>query len=54
MIYSLRFQVTDLGSAESRLNKSSVRTTRVRGELIGTDAEDNPGAPVFFGGGDRA
>ncbi|MFC8097742.1 VOC family protein [Streptomyces sp. NPDC057363] len=48
MIYSLRFKVRDLGSAESWLNKNAVRTTRVRDELIVTDVEDTFGAPIFF------
>jgi catechol 2,3-dioxygenase-like lactoylglutathione lyase family enzyme len=49
MIYSLRFKVKDLDSAESWLNKNAVRTTRLRGELLVTEVEDTFGAPIFFG-----
>jgi hypothetical protein len=48
MIYSLRFKVTDLDSAESWLNKNAVRTRRLSGELLVTDVEDTFGAPIFF------
>ncbi|MEW2622488.1 VOC family protein [Streptomyces sp. NPDC048106] len=48
MIYSLRFRVRDLDSAESWLNKNAVRTTRVRPELFVTEVEDTFGAPMFF------
>ncbi|MEV6162542.1 VOC family protein [Streptomyces sp. NPDC052052] len=48
MIYSLRFKVTDIDSAESWLHKNAVRTTRVRAELVVTDVEDTFGAPIFF------
>lgn len=49
MIYGLRFEISDVGSAESWLNKNGVRTTRPRDGLIVTDPEDSLGAPIFFG-----
>ncbi|MEV0972422.1 VOC family protein [Microtetraspora glauca] len=48
MIYSLRFKVADLDSAEIWLNKNNVRTTRISEQLIVTDVEDTFGAPIFF------
>lgn len=48
MIYSLRFRVTDVDSAEGWLNKKGVRTRRPRAELIVTEPEDTFGAPMFF------
>ncbi|MFJ3774591.1 VOC family protein [Streptomyces sp. NPDC090075] len=49
MIYGLRFKVTDLDSAEGWFDKKSVRTARIRRELLVTDVEDTFGAPLFFG-----
>ncbi|MFE6820893.1 VOC family protein [Streptomyces sp. NPDC057690] len=49
MIYGLRFLVRDVDSAEAWLDKHDVRTTRLRADLIVTNAEDCFGAPVFLG-----
>lgn len=48
MIYSLRFKVLDIDSAEAWLKKKNVRTTRLRPGLLVTDIEDSHGAPIFF------
>jgi Glyoxalase/Bleomycin resistance protein/Dioxygenase superfamily len=48
MIYSLRFAVSDLQSAQSWLNKHDVRTTVIRDGLLVTDPDDCFGAPIFF------
>ncbi|MCD0452962.1 hypothetical protein LO762_27835 [Actinocorallia sp. API 0066] len=48
MIYSLRFKVADLDSAESWLNRNAVRTTRSRPALLVTDPADTYGAPMYF------
>ena len=47
-IYSLRWKVRDLNSAEAWLNKQGVRTTRLRENLIYCNVEDTLGAPMFF------
>jgi len=47
-IYSLRWKVADLDSAEAWLNKQGVRTTRLRENLIAANVEDTYGAPMFF------
>jgi catechol 2,3-dioxygenase-like lactoylglutathione lyase family enzyme len=48
MIYSLRFKVTDLDSAEAWLTKQGVRSTRVRDTLLMTNPEDSFNAPIFL------
>jgi catechol 2,3-dioxygenase-like lactoylglutathione lyase family enzyme len=48
MIYSLRFLVRDVDSAQEWLNTCGVRTERLRRGLIVTDTEDCFGAPIFF------
>jgi catechol 2,3-dioxygenase-like lactoylglutathione lyase family enzyme len=48
MIYSLRFLVRDLDSAEAWLKKNDVRTTRIRDGLLLTNADDCHGAPIFL------
>jgi hypothetical protein len=47
-IYSLRWQVKSLDSAEAWLNKQGVRTTRPRANLIACNVEDTLNAPMFF------
>ncbi len=47
-IYSLRWKVLDLNSAESWLNKQGVRTTRLRENLVYCNVDDTHGAPMFF------
>ncbi len=47
-IYSLRFKVRDLDSAEQWLNSKEVRTDRLREDLLVTNTEDSLGAPIFF------
>jgi hypothetical protein len=47
-IYSLRWKVLDLDSAEAWLNKQGVRTTRLRENLVYCNVEDTHGAPMFF------
>jgi catechol 2,3-dioxygenase-like lactoylglutathione lyase family enzyme len=49
MIYSLRFLVRDVDSAQTWLNANGVRTTRIREGLLVTNAEDCHGAPIFLG-----
>jgi hypothetical protein len=49
MIYSLRFKVADLDSAEAWLTKQGVRSTRVREGLLMTNPEDSFNAPIFLG-----
>ena len=48
MIYSLRFKVRDLDSAEAWLKQNDVRTTRIRDGLLVTNVEDSFGAPIFL------
>jgi len=48
MIYSLRFKVLDLDSAEAWLTKRGIRTHKLRDDLLVTDVEDSYGAPIFF------
>lgn len=48
MIYSLRFKVLDIASAEAWLTKKGIRTHKLRDGLIMTDVEDSHGAPIFF------
>jgi hypothetical protein len=47
-IYSLRWKVLDLDSAEAWLNKQGVRTTRLRENLVYCNVDDTHGAPMFF------
>ncbi|CAB4894825.1 MAG: hypothetical protein F2806_03175 [Actinobacteria bacterium] len=47
-IYSLRWKVLDLNSAEAWLNKQGVRTTRLRENLVYCNVDDTHGAPMFF------
>ena len=47
-IYSLRWKVRDLASAEAWLNKQGIRTTRPRPSLLVANVEDTLGAPWFF------
>jgi hypothetical protein len=48
MIYSLRFLVRNLDSAQAWLNENDVRTTRLREGLLVTNVEDCLGAPIFL------
>ncbi|NKQ51592.1 hypothetical protein HFP15_01710 [Amycolatopsis sp. K13G38] len=48
MIYSLHFQVADLGSASSWLDRHDVRTRRISARTIVTDERDTFGAPIYF------
>jgi hypothetical protein len=48
MIYSLRFKVADLDSAESWLKQNNVRTSRVRDGLLVTNPEDSFNCPIFL------
>jgi catechol 2,3-dioxygenase-like lactoylglutathione lyase family enzyme len=48
MIYSLRFKVADLDSAESWLKQNDVRTSRVRDGLLVTNPEDSFNCPIFL------
>ncbi|MDX6742166.1 VOC family protein [Actinocorallia sp. A-T 12471] len=52
MIYSLRFKVRDVDSAEAWLNQNDVRTTRLRPGLLVTNVEDSYGAPLYFSSDD--
>jgi len=47
-IYSLRWKVADLDSAEAWLNKQGVRSNRLRNSLLSCNVEDTYGAPMFF------
>ena len=47
-IYSLRWKVRDIASAEAWLNKQGIRTTRPRPSLLVANVEDTLGAPWFF------
>jgi hypothetical protein len=49
MIYGLRFRVRDVDAAERWLNTCCVRTTRIRDDLLVTDAADTFGAPIYLG-----
>ncbi|SEP23446.1 VOC family protein [Trujillonella endophytica] len=49
MIYSLRFKITDLDSAEAWLTKQGVRSIRIRDGLLMTHPEDSFNAPIFLG-----
>jgi len=48
MIYSLRFKVLDLDSAEAWLTKQGIGTDKLRGDLLMTRVEDSHGVPIFF------
>lgn len=48
MIYSLRFKVADLDSVQRWLTSKSIRTDRLRDDLVVTNIEDSYGAPIFF------
>jgi len=47
-IYSLRWKVADIESANAWLNKAGIRTTMPRPNLIVANVEDTLGAPWFF------
>ncbi|WP_409332881.1 VOC family protein [Trujillonella humicola] len=49
MIYSLRFKVVDLDSAEAWLTRQGVRSRRIREGLLMTDPQDSFNAPIFLG-----
>jgi hypothetical protein len=48
MIYAITFQVADLDSAESWLNKKKIRTTRPTSTTLAANPDDTWGAPYFF------
>jgi catechol 2,3-dioxygenase-like lactoylglutathione lyase family enzyme len=54
MIFSLRFRVRDVDSAEDWLRKNDVRTRRIRPTLLLADPEDTYGAPIYFSSEDIA
>jgi catechol 2,3-dioxygenase-like lactoylglutathione lyase family enzyme len=54
MIFSLRFRVRDVDSAEEWLGKNDVRTRRVRPTLLVAEPEDTFGAPIYFSSEDIA